>query len=81
MPSDDPARRFADIIENIERIEHFTAGMDITAFLADGTAIYAVQYALLIISEAARKLGAHAESLAPGQWPDIRGIGNLLRHE
>jgi len=46
------------------------------------TAIYAVQYALLIISEAARKLGAHAESLAPGQpWPDIRGIGNLLRHE
>ncbi len=38
--------------------------------------------ALLIVSEAARKLGSHAEQLAPDQpWADIRSIGNVLRHQ
>jgi uncharacterized protein with HEPN domain len=33
------------------------------------------------ISEAAVKLGAQAEELAPGpKWSDIHGIGNHLRH-
>ena len=82
MPSERPARRFADIIDNIERIEHFTAGMDLAAFVAQEAVVYAVQYALLIVSEAARRLGSHAERLAPGQpWADIRSIGNVLRHQ
>lgn len=82
MPSEHPARRFADIVDNIERIEQFTAGMDLAAFVASGPVVYAVQYALLIISEAARRLGATAELLAPDQpWADIRGIGNILRHQ
>lgn len=82
MPSEDPARRFADIIDNIERIEQFTAGMSLEAFVAEEVVIFGVQYALLIISEAARKLGPHAERLAPGQaWGDIRSIGNVLRHQ
>jgi uncharacterized protein with HEPN domain len=82
LPSEHPARRFSDIIDNIERIEQFTAGMDLAAFIAQGPAAYAVQYALLIISEAARKLGPNAEVLAPDQpWADIRGIGNILRHQ
>jgi hypothetical protein len=79
LPSERPARRFADIIDNIERIEHFTAGVDLAAFVAQETVVYAVQHALLIVSEAARRLGAHAERLAPGQpWADIRSIGNVL---
>lgn len=82
LPSEHPARRFTDIIDNVERIEQFTAGMDLTAFIAQGTVVYAVQYALLIISEAARKLGPHAERLAPDQpWAGIRSIGNALRHQ
>jgi uncharacterized protein with HEPN domain len=82
VPSEHPARRFADIIENIERIEQFTAGMDLAAFVAGGVAVYGVQYALLIVSEAARRLGPHAERLAPDQpWADIRSIGNVLRHQ
>ena len=41
-----------------------------------------MQYALLIVSEAARRLGSHAGRLAPGQpWADIRSIGNVLRHQ
>ncbi len=81
LPSEHPALRFADIIDNIERVEQFTAGMDLAAFVAQGPVVYAVQYAL-IISEAARKLGPNAEVLAPDQpWADIRGIGNILRHQ
>jgi uncharacterized protein with HEPN domain len=82
LPSEHPARRFADIIDNIERIEQFTAGMDLATFVSQGAVAYGVQYALLIISEAARKLGTHAERLAPDQpWADIRSIGNMLRHQ
>jgi uncharacterized protein with HEPN domain len=41
-----------------------------------------VLYALLIISEAARKLRNQADRLAPDQpWPDITSIGNVLRHQ
>jgi uncharacterized protein with HEPN domain len=82
LPSEHPARCFADIIDNIERIEQFTAGMDFAAFVAQGPVVYAVQYTLLIISEAARRLGPNAEALAADQpWADIRGIGNILRHQ
>jgi uncharacterized protein with HEPN domain len=43
--------------------------------------LFACQYALLIISEAAKRLGDDAELLCPGQpGRDIRGIGNHLRH-
>jgi uncharacterized protein with HEPN domain len=34
------------------------------------------------ISEAARKLGPVAEELCPDvPWPNLRALGNLLRHE
>jgi uncharacterized protein with HEPN domain len=66
----------------IERVGQFTAGMDFAAFVARAPVVYAVQYALLTISEAARRLGPNAEALAPHQpLADIRGIGNILRHQ
>lgn len=81
MPFKDPRRSLTDILDNIGRIERFTAGLDFKAFREDERAIFAVQYALLAISEAAHRLGAEAEALCPGQpWADIRGIGNHLRH-
>ncbi len=81
MPSDKPLRRLGDILDNIAHIERFTAGMDFQNFAASTQAVYASLHALLIVSEAASKLGAEAEILVPGQpWPDIRGIGNVLRH-
>jgi uncharacterized protein with HEPN domain len=44
--------------------------------------LFAVQHALLIISEAAAKLGTLATALCPTvPWRDIRGLGNRLRHE
>ena len=82
MPSDKPRRRLRDILDNIARIERFTAGLDFPAFEADEQALFASLHALLILSEAARKLGAEAETLMPDQpWADIRALGNVLRHE
>ena len=82
MPSEKPLHRLEDILENIARIEQFTAGVNFDDFAANDQAVYASLYALLIVSEAAKKLGATAETLVPGQpWADIRSIGNVLRHE
>jgi uncharacterized protein with HEPN domain len=75
-------RRFEDILENISRIESFTGGHDAASFANDEKTVFAVLHALLIVSEAARKLGDEAASRAPDQpWPAIRAIGNVLRHQ
>ena len=82
MPSSDPVRRFLDIVENISRIEHFTHGLDAKSFASDDRAIFAVKYALMIISETAVKLGDTAAVLCPDSpWREIRGLGNRLRHQ
>ena len=56
--------------------------MDQRSFaLADQT-IRATKYCLLIISEAAAKLGDLAADLCPAvPWREIRGLGNRLRHD
>jgi uncharacterized protein with HEPN domain len=81
VPSSDPIQRFSDIIENIDRIERFTAGMDLQAFaVAEQTVC--CQIRLLAISEAAAKLDTLATDLcAEIPWRDIRGLGNRLRHD
>jgi len=82
LPSNKIAARLHDILMNIARIERFVAGMDRAAFENDEKAIFASLHALLIISEAARKLGTEADMLMPEQpWAGIRGIGNVLRHD
>jgi uncharacterized protein with HEPN domain len=82
VPSNDPVQRFEDILDNTARIESYTTGMDAAAFLDDNKTFDAVERCLERISEAARKLGALAEELCPGiAWPEIRGLGNFLRHE
>jgi uncharacterized protein with HEPN domain len=82
VPSSDPIQRFHDILDNIARIERFTAGLNVQTFRENEQALFAVQHALLIISEAAAKLGNLASELCPDiPWRDIRGLGNRLRHE
>jgi uncharacterized protein with HEPN domain len=76
VPSSDPGRRLEDILDCITRIERFTHAMDFAAFAANEQTVYAVNHALLILSEAAAKLGEQAEQLCPGvAWADIRGLG------
>lgn len=82
MPSKDPRQRFEDILENISRIEEFTAGMDMHGFAADLKTSNAVERCVERISEAAKKLGSQAEALCPEiAWPRLCALGNMLRHE
>ena len=81
MPSEKRVQEFEDILDNIERIERFTTGLNADGLAQNEQAFYAVLHALLIISEAARRLGSEAEALVPDQpWQSIRALGNVLRH-
>ena len=56
--------------------------MDSDGFCQDPRTIAAVERKLLVISEAAIRLGQEAEIRCPGlPWSEIRGIGNWLRHQ
>lgn len=82
MPSEKPARRLQDIVENVQAIQRYTHGMNEAAFRDDHKTYDAVERCLERISEAAFKLGDLAPVLAPGQpWREIRALGNRLRHE
>jgi uncharacterized protein with HEPN domain len=77
----DPAASFADILENLERIQGYVAGLDRETFGGDTLRRDAVERCLERICEAAFRLGEKAAELAPSQpWGDIRGLGNQLRH-
>lgn len=52
MPTEREALRLRDIIEHIDRIEQYVAGMDLAAFAADQRTIDAVERCLLRLSEA-----------------------------
>ena len=81
MPSDKPARRLEDIIENAKSALRYTDGMDEDAFEGNRLVYDAVERCLERISEAATKLGEQALVLIPDQpWRDIRALGNRLRH-
>ncbi len=81
MPSSNPHLAFGDIVENIDRILDYTAGMTEESFSGDQKTVDATERCLSRISEAAVKLGDDADKHAPGlPWSDIRGLGNHLRH-
>lgn len=82
MPSKDPKSYLREIRESIGLIQEFISSMDFDAYRGDSRTQAAVERKLLIISEAAVRLGDDAEALCPGiPWRDIRGIGNWLRHQ
>jgi uncharacterized protein with HEPN domain len=81
LPSEKPAQRLTDIVENALAIMRYTAGMDEAAFEQNRLVYDAVERCLERISEAATKLGDSAPILLPDQpWRAIRALGNRLRH-
>ncbi|MGE0421159.1 MAG: DUF86 domain-containing protein [Reyranellaceae bacterium] len=71
-----------DILEAIDGATAAVQGQTLESFRGSWTIRHAVQRAIEIISEASRRipdemLAAHPEI----PWPQIRGIGNILRHE
>ncbi len=82
MPSEKPARRLQDIIENAQAVLRYTAGLDETTFAQSQLVYDAVERCLERIGEAAAKLGELGPALMPDQpWRDIRALGNRLRHD
>jgi len=82
LPFSDSRSHLRDIHESIQLIEIFVGGMDLVDYTRDAKTQAAVERKLLVISEAAIRIGEDAETLCPGvPWRDIRGIGNWLRHQ
>jgi uncharacterized protein with HEPN domain len=70
-----------DILDNISRIDGYTASVERDALELDGLRRDAVERCLERICEAAHRLGDRATALMPHRpWVDIRGMGDRLRH-
>ena len=70
-----------DILNALRQIDLFIEGFDFTMYAYDSKTQSAVEPQLLIVSEAAYRLGKDAHRLAPGpDWSDLCGLGNVLRH-
>jgi uncharacterized protein with HEPN domain len=71
-----------DILEAIERIEQVTRGKSFDDFAASWQLQWLVQRAIEIISEASRAIPEDLKETRPEiPWDQVRGIGNVLRHE
>lgn len=81
MTSKDPARRFADMLDNIERLRGHVGRMTRARFLKDAKTQDAVERCLERIAEAARKLGPAWDTKYPDcALQDLRDLGSVLRH-
>jgi uncharacterized protein with HEPN domain len=71
-----------DILDNIGKVERFTAGMDLDAFLGDEKTAYAVIRALEIIGEAVKQLPEALRASYPDiAWRDIARMRDKLIHK
>ncbi|HEY1952796.1 MAG TPA: DUF86 domain-containing protein [Gemmatimonadaceae bacterium] len=69
------------MLEAIDHIESFLDGVTFESYQADVKTKSAVERQLQVMTEAAIRLGDHANTIAPGpDWEGFRGMGNLLRH-
>jgi uncharacterized protein with HEPN domain len=81
LPFRDDASRFRDILKCIGHIEDFIAGVTFQDYQNDDKTRSAVERQVLILSEAAKLLGANAQLVCPGHdWKGFRGMGDILRH-
>lgn len=82
MPSNNPEQRLQEILENIDLVGEFTAGLLYGSFVADTRTVYAVVRALEIVSEATRRLPVELKERHPEiDWVAIAAAGNIYRHE
>ena len=71
-----------EMLEAIDAIDEACAGLGIVEFERNRIVRLAVQRAIEIISEAARRLPDDVLARHPElPWEKIRAIGNVLRHE
>ena len=74
-------RWLLDIVENIDKVNAYVAGMTLREFEANAMAVDAVERCIMRITEVAFRLQGKAETWMPQQeWQNMRALGNLLRH-
>lgn len=74
--------RLTDMFEAIDEATAFLVGIDLSAFQADAKTRRSVERCIEIISEASRHIPAELAAGFPHiPWPEVRAIGNQLRHE
>ena len=82
MPSERDRRWLTDIRNSIAVVESIVARTDAECFGRDVVLRYAATYALLTISEAARRLSPEFKRRhSTLDWRDIEDAGNAYRHE
>ncbi len=83
MSTEREALRLQDIIDNIDRITGYVAGLEQGAFEADGRTVDAVERCLQRVTEAVIKIGPERMAALSPQTPvdAVRGLGNMLRHD
>ncbi|NQV54533.1 MAG: DUF86 domain-containing protein [Rhodospirillales bacterium] len=82
MPSEDPAQRLDDILQNVGRIKDYVRGMDQAGFIEDNKTIDAVERCFERIAEAARKLGDQFDTDYPElNLHALRQFGSAHRHD
>jgi uncharacterized protein with HEPN domain len=74
--------RIEDILEAVERIARYIAGLDFEGFVEDQRTVGAVIRNLEVIGEAARAIDETiTKQYADVPWSEMRGIRNVLAHE
>lgn len=81
MPPRNWRLRITDILDAINAIQQFTAGMDFDAFAADRKTVDAVLRNITVIGEAARCIDPEFVDASPQiPWKDMREMRNIVVH-
>lgn len=82
MSSRNPRQRLRDVLDNIDLAIRFSANRTEEDLANDLMALYAVEHAILIVSEAIRRLPEDLKARHPEiDWAAAAGIGNKIRHD
>ncbi len=82
MSKRDAALLLQDMREAMQRIARYTAGMDVTTFLADEKTADAVVRNIEIIGEASKQLPEEFKAAQPQvPWSQMAGMRNRIVHD
>ena len=81
-PLERDAAHLWDMLDAAQQAAEFSAGIDLDQLLADARTRYAIERALEIVGEAARRVSQETMSRYPEvPWQGIVGFRNVLAHE